>query len=63
MSGRKLFCGPPLSFRKLPQTKSFSSLNTLNADSPAHPQSVGCFTLFVSVKKKKTQSQCLLLEE
>ncbi len=53
MNGRKLVCGPPLGFKKLPQTKSFSSLNTLNADSPAHPQSVGRFTLFLSVRERK----------
>lgn len=36
--------------------KSSYSLFLSSADSPAHPQSVGCFTLFLSVewKKKKT---------
>lgn len=55
MNGRKLFCGSPLGFKKLPLTKPFSSLNTLNADSPAHPQTVGDFTLFLSMRGKKTK--------
>lgn len=44
--------------------KSSYSLFLSSADSPAHPQSVGCFTLFLSVEwKKRKQIHCLLLDK
>lgn len=43
----------PLRFKKLPKTKSLSYLNTQNADSLAHQQSVGRFTLFLSGREKQ----------
>lgn len=47
MNGLKLVLWPSLQFQKL------YSEDTLNADSLAHPQSVGCLTWFESLKKER----------